>query len=155
MSAWRASGRVSTIVASTIALDEMWTYLGVRKEEKRNDLWVWTAAVEERAAGTSPLSCGCWSVCRMRSVTRQTYMECMGRCRSTNIGWEVRRGELERGIAFDAAREVEQAGSSDKGLRKEREYAGESACAGILRQTQTQYHSPLRIPVKSRMFTFI
>ncbi len=48
MSAWRASGRVSAIVASTIALDEMWTYLGARKEEKRNDLWVWTAMVEER-----------------------------------------------------------------------------------------------------------
>ena len=48
MSAWRTSGRVSTIVASTIALDEMWTYLGARVGEKRNDLWVWTAAVEER-----------------------------------------------------------------------------------------------------------
>ena len=48
MSAWRTSGRVSTIVASTIALDEMWTYLGARKGEKRNDLWVWTAVVEER-----------------------------------------------------------------------------------------------------------
>ena len=34
-------------------------------------------------------------------------------------GWEVRRGELERGTAFDAARQVEQAGSSDKGLHKE------------------------------------
>ena len=48
MSAWRTSGRVATIVASTIALDEMWTYLGARKAEKRNDLWVWTAVVEER-----------------------------------------------------------------------------------------------------------
>ena len=48
MSAWRANGRVSTIVASTIALDEIWTYLGARKEEKRNALWVWTAVVEER-----------------------------------------------------------------------------------------------------------
>ena len=48
MSAWRASGRVATIVASTIALDEMWTYLGARVGEKRNDLWVWTAVVEER-----------------------------------------------------------------------------------------------------------
>ena len=37
-----------TIAASTIAFDEMWTYLGVRKAEKGNDLWVWTAAVEER-----------------------------------------------------------------------------------------------------------
>ena len=48
ISAWRASGRVAPIVASTIALDEMWTYLGAKKEEKRNDLWVWTAVVEER-----------------------------------------------------------------------------------------------------------
>ena len=48
MSAWRASGRVSAIVASTIALDEMWTYLSARKAEKRNALWVWTAVVEER-----------------------------------------------------------------------------------------------------------
>ena len=48
ISAWRASGRVAPIVASTIALDEMRTYLGARKEEKRNDLWVWTAVVEER-----------------------------------------------------------------------------------------------------------
>ena len=48
MSAWRTSGRVAAIVASTIALDEMWTYLGARVSEKRNDLWVWTAVVEER-----------------------------------------------------------------------------------------------------------
>ena len=48
MSTWRTSGRVSTIVASTIALDEMWTYLGTREAEKRNALWVWTAVVEER-----------------------------------------------------------------------------------------------------------
>ena len=31
-----------------IALDEMWTYLGARVGEKRNDLWVWTAVIEER-----------------------------------------------------------------------------------------------------------
>ena len=42
------AGGQRTIVASTIALDEMWTYLGARKAEKRNDLWVWTAVVEER-----------------------------------------------------------------------------------------------------------
>ena len=48
ISAWRTSGRVATIVASTIVFDEMWTYLGARKAEKRNDLWVWTAVVEER-----------------------------------------------------------------------------------------------------------
>ena len=48
MSAWRTSGRVATIAASTIALDKMWTYWGARKAEKRNELWGWTAAVEER-----------------------------------------------------------------------------------------------------------
>ena len=51
MSAWRTSGRAATIAASTIALDEMWTYAGARVGEKRNDLWVWTAAVEERDGG--------------------------------------------------------------------------------------------------------
>ena len=36
-----------------------------------------------------------------------------------HCGWEARRGELERGIAFDATRQIEQAGSSDKRLHKE------------------------------------
>ena len=48
MSARRASGGSATIAASTIVLDEMWTYLGARRKENRNDLWGWTAAVEER-----------------------------------------------------------------------------------------------------------
>ena len=26
----------------------MWTYLGIRRGERRQDLWIWTAAVEER-----------------------------------------------------------------------------------------------------------
>ena len=34
MSAWRTSGRVAPIVASTIALDEMWTHLGARKAQR-------------------------------------------------------------------------------------------------------------------------
>ena len=49
ISAWRTSGRAATIVDATIAFDEMWTYLGARKEEKRDALWIWTAVVEERA----------------------------------------------------------------------------------------------------------
>ena len=98
MSAWRTSGRVSTIAASTIALDEMWTYWGARKEEKRNALWLWTAVVEERdgsgwmdlrcVAETKPHSCACWSGCRMRSATSPTHTECMGRCRSTSMWLE-------------------------------------------------------------------
>lgn len=52
MSAWRASGSAAAIAASTIAFDEMLTYLGARKEEKRNDLWGWTAVVEERGGSS-------------------------------------------------------------------------------------------------------
>ena len=26
----------------------MWTYLGIRRGERRQDLWIWTAVVEER-----------------------------------------------------------------------------------------------------------
>ena len=51
MSVRRASGRAVTIAASTIALDEMWTYVGARRKEKRNSVRVWTAAVEERDGG--------------------------------------------------------------------------------------------------------
>ena len=51
--------------------------------------------------------------------------------------WEVWGGELERRVAFDAAREVESVGAAHKGMRKERGYAGESACFGLLRQAQT------------------
>ena len=59
----------------------------------------------------------------------------MGAAGQQACSWEARGGELECGVAFYAAREVEQAGSSDKGLRKERGYVGESAYAGLLRQS--------------------
>ncbi len=45
---WRASGRQDSVRASIVAFDEMWTYLGVRRGERRKDLWIWTAVVEER-----------------------------------------------------------------------------------------------------------
>lgn len=31
-----------------ISLNEIWTYAGARRKEKRNSLWAWTAAAEER-----------------------------------------------------------------------------------------------------------
>ena len=31
-----------------MAFDEMWTYLEVSRGERRQDLWIWTAVVEER-----------------------------------------------------------------------------------------------------------
>ena len=48
--AWRTSGRRDSVRASIVAFDEMWTYLGVRRGERRQDLWIWTAVVvvEER-----------------------------------------------------------------------------------------------------------
>ncbi len=33
--------------ARVISLDEMWTYVGVRRGEQRREVWVWTAVVEE------------------------------------------------------------------------------------------------------------
>lgn len=32
--------------ARAVSLDEMWTYLRVRRGSRRNSLWVWTAVVE-------------------------------------------------------------------------------------------------------------
>ena len=45
---WRTSGRRDSVRASIVAFDEMWTYLGMRRGERRRDLWIWTAVVEER-----------------------------------------------------------------------------------------------------------
>lgn len=30
----------------SISLDEMWTYVGARKGDKRNSCWIWTAVVD-------------------------------------------------------------------------------------------------------------
>ena len=46
--AWRTGGRQDSVRASIVAFDEMWTYLGIRRGERRRDLWIWTAVVEER-----------------------------------------------------------------------------------------------------------
>ena len=46
--AWRTSGRPGGVRASIMAFDEMWTYLGIRRGARRQDLWIWTAVVEER-----------------------------------------------------------------------------------------------------------
>ena len=53
---------------------------------------------------------------------------------------------MELGIALDVARQIEPIGAADKGLRKERGYADEAACVGLLRQAQTQCRLTLRMP---------
>ena len=46
---FQRGGQVGVRVAraSIMAFDEMWTYLGVRRGARRQDLWIWTAVVEE------------------------------------------------------------------------------------------------------------
>ena len=43
---WRTSGRPSSVRASIVAFDNMWTYLGVRRGERRKDLWILTVVAE-------------------------------------------------------------------------------------------------------------
>ena len=43
-------GKRDSVRAFIAAFDDRWTYLGVRRGERRKDLWIWTAVV----AGT------CW-----------------------------------------------------------------------------------------------
>ena len=41
------SGRVGQRAAVAVSCDEMWTYRGARRSGKREDVWIWTAVVEE------------------------------------------------------------------------------------------------------------
>ena len=41
------AGRRRSRPVRVISLDEMWTYVGVRRGKKRREAWVWTAVVEE------------------------------------------------------------------------------------------------------------
>ena len=46
-SAQRTEGAAWREPAAVVACDEMWTYRGVRRGEKRESWWIWTAVVEE------------------------------------------------------------------------------------------------------------
>ena len=43
----RTAGVAGSRPAAVIAFDEMWTYRQARRRGKRQDVWVWTAVVEE------------------------------------------------------------------------------------------------------------
>ena len=43
----RGGGAVPTAPAAVIAYAEMWTYQQARHGDQRQDLWIWTAVVEE------------------------------------------------------------------------------------------------------------
>ena len=42
-----AGGTPPDEASRVISLDEMWSYVGVRRGKKRREVWVWTAVVEE------------------------------------------------------------------------------------------------------------
>ena len=43
----RTAGRAGQQWAVAVSFDEMWTYRGVRRGEKREECWIWTAVVRE------------------------------------------------------------------------------------------------------------
>ncbi len=47
LSVQRASRQVGQSCARVISFDEMWTYVGARRRDKRRSVWIWTAVVEE------------------------------------------------------------------------------------------------------------
>ena len=46
--AWRTSDSQDSVRASMAAFDDMRTYLGIRRGERRQDLWICAAGAEER-----------------------------------------------------------------------------------------------------------
>ena len=136
----------------------MWTYLGARVGEKRNDLWVWTAVVEER-------DCSSWMDFEVGGRDEATFLRLLerlpdaeryetdaygvyvalpvnkhvvGKCGAVN--WNEGLPSMLRGKA-------EAVSAAHKGMRKERGYAGESACFGLLRRAQTQRRLTSRMPI--------
>ncbi len=47
LSVQRASRQMGQSCARVISFDEMWTYVGARRRDKRRSVWIWTAVVEE------------------------------------------------------------------------------------------------------------
>ena len=43
----RTEGRAGRQPALAVSFDEMWTYRGTRRGERREDCWIWTAVVRE------------------------------------------------------------------------------------------------------------
>ena len=47
MSEQRKNRSLGRALPKVISFDEMWSYVGARRKEKRRECWVWTAVVEE------------------------------------------------------------------------------------------------------------
>ncbi len=50
LSVQRASRQMGQSCARVISFDEMWTYVGARRRDKRRSVWIWTAVVESQTA---------------------------------------------------------------------------------------------------------
>ena len=58
--------------ARVISFDEMWTYVGARRGEKRREAWIWTAVVEE-ADGR------CWGCFEAGDRSEETFSRLLER----------------------------------------------------------------------------
>ena len=79
----------------------MWTYLGARKSEKRNDLSIWTTVVEERdGSGRIDFEVVDRDESTFLRLPERYETDAYGvygdAADQQACGWEARRGELER-----------------------------------------------------------
>ena len=93
----RTAGVAGNQPAVVIAFDEMWTYRQARRRGQRQDVWVWTAVVEEsdgsrwadfelgdRSEGTF---CGFTKGCRRPICTARMLTGCTAGCRRIVMRW--------------------------------------------------------------------
>ena len=58
--------------AKVISWDEMWTYVGARRREVRQERWIWTAVVEEEDGGT-------WTDTEVGDRSEETFLKLYNR----------------------------------------------------------------------------
>ena len=100
-------------------------------------IWWETGAMPPLALVGAAAGHGALQERRIRGVWMLAYEQAQGR--------QGRGGEQEGRIAFGIARQIKQAGSSYKWMRKNRGDADESACAGILYFVKISNSIPLNI----------
>ena len=117
--------------AATVACDEMWTYRGVRRGERRESWWIWTAVVAEKDGRR-------WVDFEVGDRSESTFLRLYDRLPEAAVycsdryavyRWvsagsalcgQRRGGELERGAAFGVAEQAESADAADERVHQER-----------------------------------
>ena len=127
--AWRTSDSQDSVRASMAAFDDMRTYLGIRRGERRQDLWICAAGAEERDGIRWRMYevCGrdesafraCWIGCRALTGMSLTLIRCTSYCRAQACDRQGRSGEPDEGLALQVMEQAEQACEEYKGLYKE------------------------------------